>query len=75
MRNDSSFVRLKRFRGAWVAALALSISVGYAAPAAAEPVFSETGTRNAPPGVLLHVLAGETLDNAGTNPRIDSAVF
>ena len=41
----------------------------------AAPVFSETETRNAPPGALISATAEGTFDNAGTNPRITDAVF
>ena len=75
MRFDGSLVGLKRFRLAWAAALALPVAIGFAAPTAATPTFSETETRNAPPGLYISADADGTFDNAGTNPRITAADF
>ena len=72
-RRTAVFTAYARCRGAFLAALA-ALTLG-AAPAAAEPAFSETETRNAPPGNRLYITANWTFDNAGTNPRITDAVF
>ena len=72
--NRRRIVKLSFRRGAAlalaVAALALS-----GTQAAAAPTQREDRTLNAPPGVLVSILAFAAFDNAGTNPRITNAVF
>ena len=75
MRFGRSLAGLRRFGVVRATVLALPVAVGFAVSAAAAPVFSETGTRNAPAGVLIYALAEGTFDNAGTNPRITAADF
>ena len=75
MRFGRSLAGLRRFGVVRATVLALPVAVGFAVSAAAAPVFSETGTRNAPTGVLIYALAEGTFDNAGTNPRITAADF
>ena len=73
MRFNRSAVETRCFRALCAAALAAAF--GFAAPAAAEPVFLDDGELQAAPGVLTSAGASTWFDNAGTNPRFTSATF
>ena len=58
------------------AVLAAALLTAIAAPAAAAPTLAaDRATSNAPPGILINIMAMAKFDNAGTNPRITEAVF
>ena len=73
MRFNRSAVEFKCFRA--LCAAVLTAAFGFAAPAAAEPVFLDDGELQAAPGVLTSAGASSWFDNAGTNPRFTSATF
>ena len=73
MRFDRSAVELKCFRA--LCAAVLTAAFGFAAPAAATPVFSDDGAVSAPAGALIALDAESSFDNAGTNPRFTAADF